>query len=100
MNRLELQSLLEELLGSNNVYYRKPENLKISYPAIVYDLDIITSKHADNIKYHNRDRYQIIVIDKNPDNVVIKKILEKPYTSFQRHYISDNLNHDVITIYY
>ena len=44
--------------------------------------------------------YEIIVIDKLPNNEVIDKILELPYSSFDRHYVSDNLNHDVITIYY
>ena len=31
-SRLALQSLLEELLGSKNVYYQPPENLKMVYP--------------------------------------------------------------------
>ena len=38
-NRIELQTLLEELLGSKNVYYQPPNNLSMSYPAILYSTD-------------------------------------------------------------
>lgn len=99
-SRLELQSKLEELLGSRNVYYQPPENFKISYPAIIYTKSDINSTHANNINYVNITRYQIIVVDRKPDNEVIKKILELPLSSYDRFYVSDNLNHDSITLYY
>lgn len=98
--RLELQTKLEGLLGSKNVYYQPPESLKMGYPAIRYSKSKISSNHADNAKYSKFTRYEIIVIDNRPDNKVIQKILELPYSSFDRHYISDNLNHDVIELYY
>lgn len=98
--RLELQTKLEELLGNRHVYYQPPENLKMEYPAIRYSKSIIGSRHADNMKYSNLTRYEIIVIDKRPDNEVIDKILSLNYASYDRHYASNNLNHDVITLYY
>lgn len=99
-NRIRLQSKLEELLGSKHVYYQPPESLKMEYPAIRYSKSTISSRHADDIKYSNFTRYEIIVLDKRPDNQVIEKILSLPLSSFDRHYVSDNLNHDVITLYY
>lgn len=99
-SRLELQTKLEGLLGSRNVYYQPPENLKMEYPAIRYSKSKISSNHANNAKYSKFTRYEIIVIDKRPDNEVIQKILELQYSSFDRHYKSDNLNHDVISLYY
>lgn len=99
-SRLDLQSELEEMLGSKHVYYQPPENLKIEYPAIIYSVNDYMSINADNIKYNNRTQYQITVIDKKPDNEVIKKILDLPLSSFDRHYAYNNLNHDVITLYY
>jgi len=99
-SRLELQSKLEEMLGSRHVYYQPPENLKIEYPAIIYSVNDYININADNIKYHNRIQYQLIVVDKKPDNEVIKKLLDLPLTSFDRHYSYNNLNHDVITLYY
>lgn len=98
--RVELQSKLEELLGSKHVYYQPPESLKMEYPAIVYSKKDIKSTNADNIKYSYSNCYEVIVINKKPDNVVIEKILSLPYTTFNRHYKADNLNHDVLTIYY
>lgn len=98
--RLDLQSELEELLGSKHVYYQPPESLKMEYPAIRYSKSDILSVYADNSNYTNFDRYDITVIDKKPDNPVIKKILGMKRASFDRHYVSENLNHDVIILYY
>ncbi len=99
-NRVDLQAILERILGSRNVYYQPPESVKINYPAIVYSKDNITSRYADDKKYSSTNRYEIIVIDRKPDNAAINSILELPYSSFSRHYTSDNLHHDVITLHY
>lgn len=99
-SRLELQSVLEELLGSRNVYYQPPESTKMSYPAIRYNKKEIRSRYADDSKYSKKSSYEIIVIDRNPDNTVIDKLLTLPYCSFERHYKADNLNHDVLALFY
>lgn len=99
-SRLSLQSKLEELLGSKNVYYQPPESVKMSYPAIVYSKSNIRDRFANDAAYVRNKCYEIIVIDKKPDNDVIEKILNLSYSSFDRHYKADNLNHDVITLYY
>lgn len=99
-SRLELHEELCEALGSRNVYYQPPASVEMSYPAIRYNKDYINSVYANNDGYLSRNRYQLIVIDRMPDNPVIMTLLEKPYCSFDRHYTADNLNHDVLTIYY
>lgn len=99
-SRLELQTKLEELLGSENVYYQPPESIKMEYPAIVYTKSNIQSRFANNKSYSQMTSYDITVMDKRPDNEVIRKLLELPYCSFDRHYKSNNLNHDVLTLYY
>lgn len=99
-SRLELQSKLEELLGSRNVYYQPPESEKMVYTAIVYSKDKIEIKHANNAVYSKRNRYSLIVISKKPDDPVIDKLLEMPYCSYDRQYKSDNLYHDVLILYY
>lgn len=98
--RLTLQTELEKLLGSKNVYYQPPENLKMEYPCIRYSKSEIRDIYANNIKYLSNDVYDLVVISKKPDNPVIKKLLELPYSEFDRHYITDNLNHDIIRIFY
>ncbi len=97
---LRLQSKLEELIESRNVYYQPPESNRMSYPAIRFSKKKPDVKFANNAKYSMMDCYEVIVIDREPDNPVIEKILNLPYSSFDRHYTADNLNHDVITLYY
>lgn len=98
--RLELQTKLEELLGSRNVYYQPPESLKMEYPAIRYSKSNISSRYADDVKYSNFTLYEIVVIDKRSDNEVIEKILNLPHCAFDRHYVSDNLHHDLLNLYF
>ena len=98
--REELQALLESLLGSKQVYYQPPENIKMSYPALVYFKNRIDTKKANDKTYQKMTRYEITVIDRRPDHVVIHKILDLPYASYDRYYVSDNLHHDVLTLYY
>lgn len=98
--RLQLQSKLEEFLGSRNVYYQPPTNLKMQYPAIRYSLSRIDVDHANDTTYIKSRCYEMILIDPKPDNPVIDKLLELPSCSFGTHYKADNLNHYTFTIYY
>ena len=98
--RIDLQNVLEELLGSRNVYYQPPESLKMNYPAIVYTRKTIDNSYANNSVYKQNYAYEITVIDKNPDSEIVNKISKLPTCRFDRHFKSDNLNHDVFTLYY
>lgn len=97
--RLELHEKLCELLGSRNVYFQPPEKLKMSYPCIRYSFYNVYNQHADNFPYHQRDAYQLTVIDPDPDGDVKDKVKQLPLCSFDRYYASDNLNHYVFTLY-
>lgn len=99
-SRLNLQNKLEQILSSNHVYYQPPENLKMEYPAIRYSLSKIESRYANDLKYSKLTRYDVIVIGKMPNDSIVEKILELPYSAFDRHYISNNLNHDSIILYF
>lgn len=98
--RIELQSLLESILGSENVYYQPPASLLIKYPAIIYNRYDILNYSANNKPYIQNIAYTVIVIDRNPDSEYVKKISMLPNCSYDRHYVSDNLNHDVFTLYF
>lgn len=98
--RLELHEVLCEALGSRNVYYQPPAGTEMEYPAIRYKKEKIEKVAANNKAYLTRTKYQLIVIDPMPDNPVINKLLAMQYCSYDRNYTSDNLNHDVMTIYY
>lgn len=99
-SRLILQTKLEELLGSKNVYYQSPSSTIMQYDAIRYSLSRKDTKFADDRRYKNMNCYDVIVISRLPDPEVVEKILDLPYASFNRHYVSDNLNHYSITLYY
>lgn len=96
----DLQSFLEKLLNSENVYYRAPAGVKMKYPAIKYDRSAFDTNYANNKAYKQKTAYTLTVIDKNPDNPVIFKLSEMPLCRFDRHYIADGLNHDVFTLYF
>lgn len=98
--RLSLQTKLVEILGNKNVYYEPPENYKLSYPCFVYQLDEVYRRSADNIGYSIKNRYQITLIDRLPDNPARDKILQLPLCSFERSYKSNNLEHYVVTLYW
>lgn len=100
-SRLELHSKLCELLGSTNVYFQPPETIKMKYPCIVYERSSGNSLYADNKLYRFLFRYTITVIDKDPDNPVVEKIIEEfPKCRYDRRFIADNLNHDLFELYY
>lgn len=99
-SRFELQDELEKLLGSKNVYYQPPESVKMQYPAIVYHRSDIENDFADDLVYRQSHFYELTVIDKNPDSEVVEAVSKLPTCRYDRHYTSDNLNHDVFTIYY
>lgn len=98
--RLELHERLCTLLGSRNVYYRPPESIKMKYPAIVYDRNNYRNVFADDTIYRQLKSYMITVIYKDPDSDLPDRIMGLPYCRFDRHFVSDNLNHDVFTLYY
>lgn len=99
-SRLELQTLLEELLGSRNVYFQPPESVKMKYPAIVYGLDNIENSFADDGVYLSKKRYLVTVIDEDPDSPIVDKVAALPTCRFNRRFQSDNLNHDVFILYF
>jgi len=98
--RLDLQTLLETLLGSENVYFQPPTNLQMAYPAIVYKRDDIQPAFADNNPYRLTTRYMVTVIDRNPDSEIPLKVASLPQSNFNRAFAADNLNHDVFVLYF
>jgi len=98
--RLELHEFLVSILGSRNVYYQPPESVKMQYPAIVYEKADIRSDPADNIPYKQSHFYTITVIDYDPDSEIVDRLSKIPRIGYDRHFTSNNLNHDVFTLYY
>ena len=96
--RLELQTLLETFVP--NVYFQPPPSVHMKYPCIIYNRDDILINYADNGSYKFKKRYQVTVIDQNPDSVIPDEIAKLPLCSFARFFTADNLNHDVYNLYF
>lgn len=98
--RQKLQSLLEGIMGSENVYYQPPSSHKMSYPCIVYDRNLDRTQHASNLPYLQTDRYQVTVIDRKADSNFPRVVARLPLTRLASRFVKDNLHHDVFDIYF
>lgn len=99
--RLLFDKNLRLVLGSDNVYFEPPESIKIKYPCIIYSVDRVKVMSADNKAYINRRAYQVISITTNPDTDILEDMFNAfEFCYFERRYKSDNLIHDVFTIYF
>lgn len=98
--RVDLQAELETILGTRNVYFQPPESIQIKYPCIIYNRNSDRPRFANNKMYANKILYNVTLVDKNPDSSILEKFYTLPLCSFNRHYVSENLNHDVFSIYY
>jgi hypothetical protein len=98
--RLELQTLLTGLQSGVSVYFQPPPNVSMSYPAIVYNREYQSVQYADNAPYFRKIRYQITVMDADPDSLIPDKVAALPSTTYVRHYTTEGLNHDIYNLYF
>lgn len=94
-----LKQINRECYGVENVYFQPPDNMKMRYPCTVYALEDIRNSNADNFPYKQDTAYSVTIIDKSPISPIVDKVKMLPQCSFDRHYVTDNLNHYVFTIY-
>lgn len=100
-NRTELSPIFREILGNENVYFQSPAQHLVKYPCIVYERASRDIDYADDTSYKGLNQYTITLIDRNPDNDdYVDKLLELPYCSYDRRFVSDNLYHDVFNLYF
>lgn len=99
-NRIEFHRILENVLGSKNVYFQPPATIQMSYPAIVYNLNDIRTRMANNKKYNLLKSYMVTLIHKNPDNDVVERLVELEHSKLVNTVTKDGLNHYVFEIYY
>jgi hypothetical protein len=98
--RLDLQEVLVEILDSKNVYFQPPPTVQLKYPCIIYKRDDENTDFADNRPYSKKKRYQITVIDSDPDSEIPDKVSELPLCVYDRFYTAEKLNHDVYKLFF
>lgn len=96
--RLELHTLLLAMVP--RVYFQQPPTTQMSYPCIIYKLDDINTEFADDQPYLRRKRYQVTVIDRNPDSVLPDLVGSLKTSRFDRFFTADNLNHFVYNLFF
>lgn len=98
--RLELHEILQNILPDGKIYFQPPENVKLTYPCIIYKLAKIDTTKADDIKYLKHKRYEVTLIHRDPDNTIYDTIEDLPYCDFDRSFVSDNLYHYAFTLFF
>lgn len=96
--RLQLHEILTDIV--DHVYFQPPENIQMQYPAIVYLRAGSSTDHADNVPYRHAKRYQVTVIDRNPDSNLPDQVEDLNYCELDRTFAADELNHWVFTLYF
>ena len=99
-SRIEVQNILEEVLGSRNVYFQPPSNIIMKYPAIVYNMSPPRVLSADNKNYIKHKQYTVTLIHKDPDNDVVDKLEELESCKLNNTFVSEGLNHYVFSLFY
>ena len=98
--RLQLQAILKAIPGVQKAYFQAPPNTGMKYPCIIYELDDVETEYADDVPYRSTKRYQITVIDEDPDSLIPDQIAKLPMSAFDRFYVADNLNHTVYNVFF
>ncbi len=98
--REELNEIFVDFLGSRQVYFQPDDKIRISYPAIVYEIDDQYVIHADNRPHRRMDRYQVTIIDRNPDVPARLLVETLPMCTFSRAFAQDGLNHRIYSLYF
>lgn len=96
--RLDLSNILHEVV--DNVYFEPPTSVIMKYPCIRYSRSHIDTTFADNIPYLRHNRWELILIYEDADSNLPDVVLDRLAATHDRHYVVDNLHHDVFTIYF
>lgn len=98
---MDLQELLKGCFDEDpHVYFQPPPNVQMEYPAIVYQRDSGRTRFAADKPYTYDQRYQVSVIDRDPDSVIPVRVSKLPQCIYNRFFVVNGLNHDVFAIYF
>lgn len=98
MDRPTLHASLEGILGSNKVYFQAP-SVGLTYPCILYKIYDIDQTYATNSVYGVQTKYEITLIDDNPESEFIMKLAKLQSSKFIRTYQANNLYHTIFTLF-
>lgn len=98
MSRIDFHKLLLTL--TPNVYFQEPTNINIKYPAIIYKLSKVDTTNANDRVYTSMRKYEVTLIDDDPDSNLIDRLLSFKYATFDRQIIYQGITNTILNIYY
>ena len=105
---------LKDLLGTDEVYFQPSADAGtneygesyiftgIDYPCFIMERTTAYQPKANNKTYLFRPGYQVTYINRDePDPEMVEKVMMHfQLCEYRRHYVRDNLHHDVFMIFY
>ena len=104
---------LSDLLGTDEVYFQPSDDVGngegenyiltgIEYPCFIIKRTTAYQPKANDKTYLFRPGYEVTYINRDePDPEMMYRVMEHfSNCSYQRHYVSDNLHHDLFMIYF
>lgn len=99
-SRAQLHQILTAIPGVKSVWFQPPPTVEMIYPAIVYRRVNDDTSFADDRPYRITRRYQVQVIDADPDTVIPDEVAKLPMCISDRDYTVNNLNHYNYNLYF
>lgn len=104
---------LKDLLGTDEVYFQ-PSAVAgdgmdqayiftgLQYPCFIIERTTAYQPNANDRKYLFRPGYRVTYINRDEPDPEMLEIVVRHFSccSYDQHFVSDNLHHDVFTIYY
>lgn len=98
MERSQLHDIFELLTAY--VYFQPPDGRSMDYPCITYKRGEENVQFADNGPYRSKQRYEVTVMDRDPDGVLREMVSKLSLCKHDRFFAANNLNHDVFTLFF
>ena len=100
-DRKTLHAKLCEILGSSNVYFQPPEDLKMTYPCIRYAYSGVSERRANDALYDYTMQYTMVLITKKESiDLAMEFVKQIPMCRLERPYTGGNLYHYQFTLYH
>lgn len=93
IKRLALHQELANILGNaSTVYFMPPQEMLLSYPAIVYYVGGGSDSYADNVRFLPRTTFDVTLIEYDPMSAKVDAIRDLKHSSYMTSFKKDGLH--------